>query len=111
MVDGLMSKRLKADAGGPETGPSWPASVGISCAALRERMILRCFPLRGNPSGEIAGVAARSSLLIIRQTARQLRLPGETASGGSMDLAMAMGVALFGMFAASTFYFFHKLGR
>jgi len=28
-----------------------------------------------------------------------------------MDLAMAMGVALFGMFAASTFYFFHKLGR
>jgi len=28
-----------------------------------------------------------------------------------MDLAMAMAVALFGMFAASTFYFFHQLGR
>ena len=26
-----------------------------------------------------------------------------------MDLAMAMGVALFGMFAASTVYFFYKL--
>jgi len=28
-----------------------------------------------------------------------------------MDLAMAMGVALFGMFTASTYYFFHSLGR
>jgi len=28
-----------------------------------------------------------------------------------MDLAMAMGVALFGMFAVSTVYFFHKLDR
>jgi hypothetical protein len=40
-----------------------------------------------------------------------LRLPGEIGSGGVMDLAMAMGLALFGMFAASTFYFFHKLER
>jgi hypothetical protein len=38
-------------------------------------------------------------------------LPGEVGSGGVMDLAMAMGVALFGMFAASTVYFFHKLER
>jgi len=28
-----------------------------------------------------------------------------------MDLAMAMGVALFGMFTASTVYFFYKLER
>jgi len=28
-----------------------------------------------------------------------------------MDLAMAMGVALFGMFAVSTVYFFYKLER
>jgi len=28
-----------------------------------------------------------------------------------MDLAMAMGVALFGMFAVSTVYFFYQLGR
>ncbi|MDR6480842.1 UNVERIFIED_ORG: hypothetical protein ABIC72_001907 [Burkholderia sp. 1988] len=28
-----------------------------------------------------------------------------------MDLAMAMGVALFGMFAASTVYFFYQLER
>ncbi|WGS48850.1 UDP pyrophosphate phosphatase [Paraburkholderia sp. D15] len=37
--------------------------------------------------------------------------PDESASGGVMDLAMAMGVALFGMFAASTVYFFYKLER
>ena len=36
---------------------------------------------------------------------------GQVSSGGVMDLAMAMGVALFGMFAASTVYFFHKLDR
>jgi hypothetical protein len=35
--------------------------------------------------------------------------PGLTDRGGVMDLAMAMGVALFGMFAASTVYFFYKL--
>jgi hypothetical protein len=35
--------------------------------------------------------------------------PGRTDCGGMMDLAMAMGVALFGMFAASTVYFFYKL--
>jgi len=28
-----------------------------------------------------------------------------------MDLAMAMAVALFGMFAVSTVYFFHQLER
>jgi len=28
-----------------------------------------------------------------------------------MDLAMAMGMALFGMFAVSTAYFFYQLGR
>ncbi|MBB4511936.1 biopolymer transport protein ExbB/TolQ [Paraburkholderia fungorum] len=28
-----------------------------------------------------------------------------------MDLAMAMGLTLFGMFAASTVYFFYKLER
>jgi hypothetical protein len=31
--------------------------------------------------------------------------------GGRMDLAMAMGVALFGMFAGSTIYFFYKVAR
>lgn len=36
---------------------------------------------------------------------------GRDCSGGFMDLAMAMGVALFGMFAASTVYFFYKLER
>jgi hypothetical protein len=36
---------------------------------------------------------------------------GRDRSGGVMDLAMAMGVALFGMFTASTAYFFYKLER
>jgi hypothetical protein len=36
---------------------------------------------------------------------------GRDRSGGVMDLAMAMGVALFGMFTASTVYFFYKLER
>lgn len=44
-------------------------------------------------------------------TARSLQRSGEIGSGGFMDLAMAMGVALFGMFAASTVYFFYKLER
>ncbi|MGN4076810.1 hypothetical protein [Burkholderia gladioli] len=30
---------------------------------------------------------------------------------GSMDLAMAMGIALFGMFTGSTVLFFYQLGR
>jgi hypothetical protein len=36
---------------------------------------------------------------------------GPTDSGGAMDLATAMAVALFGMFAGSTVYFFYKLER
>jgi len=32
-------------------------------------------------------------------------------SGGAMDLAMAMSVALFGMFTGSTIYFFYKFAR
>lgn len=40
-----------------------------------------------------------------------LKAPDRNDSGGGMDLAMAMGVVLFGMFTASTVYFFHKLDR
>jgi hypothetical protein len=32
-------------------------------------------------------------------------------SGGCMDLAMAMGLALFGMFAGSTVLFFYRIVR
>ena len=31
--------------------------------------------------------------------------------GASMDLALAMGVALLGTFAGSTIYFFYKVAR
>jgi hypothetical protein len=34
-----------------------------------------------------------------------------TFNGESMDLAMAMGLALFGMFAGSTVLFFYKIAR
>jgi hypothetical protein len=50
-------------------------------------------------------------LPIIPRVARSSTPPGLTDRGGVMDLAMAMGVALFGMFAASTVYFFYKLDR
>jgi hypothetical protein len=48
-------------------------------------------------------------LPIIHWVARSYEPPGLTDRGGVMDLAMAMGVALFGMFAVSTIYFFYKL--
>jgi hypothetical protein len=48
-------------------------------------------------------------LPIIHRVARSFEPPGPTDRGGVMDLAMAMGVALFGMFAVSTIYFFYKL--
>jgi hypothetical protein len=76
-----------------------------------EATILRCFALRGNPSREIAGVRKALSMSIIHSLPGGFRLLGETGSGGTMDLAMAMGVALFGMFAVSTVYFFYKLER
>jgi len=42
----------------------------------------------------------------------QLRLDAITRFlGGAMDLAMAMSVALFGMFTGSTIYFFYKFAR
>ncbi|MET3819342.1 hypothetical protein ACVK00_003385 [Burkholderia sp. PvR073] len=34
-----------------------------------------------------------------------------TLRGAAMDLAMAMGIALFGMFTGSTVLFFYRLGR
>jgi hypothetical protein len=63
----------------------------------------------GKPFWGNCGFAEPVSLPIIRRTARSFQPPGNTDSGGVMDLAMAMGVALFGMFAASTVYFFYKL--
>ena len=82
-------------------------------AALRTPIFLR-FTLRGNPSREIAGVSAQSILLIMCTSARSGRMRSDathTVSGGAMDLAMAMSVALFGMFTGSTIYFFYKVAR
>jgi hypothetical protein len=40
------------------------------------------------------------------------RTPGhQPTKGGRMDLAMAMGLALIGMFAGSTVLFFYKIAR
>ena len=72
------------------------------CAAL---------PYGETLSGETAGVTWSIGLPIICPVARSLLLPGWQVSGGIMDLAMAMGVALFGMFTASTIYFFYQIAR
>jgi hypothetical protein len=63
-------------------------------------------------SREIAGVTRRTSLPIMgiragRIDRRLTVFDGERA----MDLAMAMGVALFGMFTVSTVYFFYKVAH
>jgi hypothetical protein len=72
--------------------------------------ILRPFVLRGNPSGEIAGVAVKWTQSIMCDD--RLRPDAITGFlGGAMDLAMAMSVALFGMFTGSTIYFFYKFAR
>ncbi|WP_155629469.1 hypothetical protein [Burkholderia territorii] len=42
---------------------------------------------------------------------KPVMLPGHDTRGGAMDLAMAMGIALFGMFTGSTVLFFYQLGR
>jgi hypothetical protein len=65
----------------------------------------------GKPFSGNCGFAKPESLPIILPVARSSELPGSPDRGGVMDLAMAMGVALFGMFAASTIYFFYKLER
>jgi hypothetical protein len=62
-------------------------------------------------SREIAGVTARTGLPIIRTSAGCSTGGPTVQNGGRMDLAMAMGVALLGMFAGSTIYFFYKVER
>jgi hypothetical protein len=75
--------------------------------------IVRRFALRGNPlSGncECRRTVVRVDNWYDRPITR-FRISGISFSGGAMDLAMAMGVALLGMFAGSTIYFFHKVSR
>ncbi|MFL9905869.1 hypothetical protein [Paraburkholderia sp. RL17-337-BIB-A] len=48
---------------------------------------------------------------IIRSLPGGFDYRAKPAQEGVMDLAMAMGLALFGMFAVSTVYFFYKLER
>ena len=94
-------------------------------SAARTRVVnVRTTPRNGSRSNDFALLCATgkpfsgncgcpgSTILVDNPlTARPLQRPGEIGSGGFMDLAMAMGVALFGMFAASTVYFFYKLER
>ncbi|RFU46614.1 hypothetical protein D0B32_16490 [Paraburkholderia sp. DHOC27] len=63
----------------------------------------------GKPFWGNCGFAKAVEVTIILRVARWFELSGLTDRGGVMDLAMAMGVALFGMFAVSTVYFFYKL--
>lgn len=89
-------------------GREWTCT--ILAQGVRRTPILLRFMLRGNPSGEIAGVAVQSAQSIM--CSDRLRLDSITRFlGGAMDLAMAMSVALFGMFTGSTIYFFYKFAR
>jgi len=111
MVDGLVSKRLKADPGAPAGGAilayerrKWPRGA----ARENDFALLSATgkPFWGNCGCRRKGILAdNSSDCPVTSTS------GETASGGCMDLAMAMAGTLFGMFAASTVYFFYKLER
>jgi hypothetical protein len=85
-------------------------STGSNCGTRSGADFAPVWPT-GKPFPGNYGFARPVSLTIIRPTARSFNLSGRTTSGGLMDLAMAMGVALFGMFAASTVYFFYKLDR
>ncbi len=65
----------------------------------------------GKPFSGNYGFAPLVSVTIIRLTARPFQRRARPTSGGVMDLAMAMGMALFSMFAVSTVYFFYHLER
>jgi hypothetical protein len=111
MVDGLMSKRLKAEARRPGSGAilaceRWTLPRG----AARENDFA-LLSATGKPFSGNCGCRRKAILADNSSDCSELRRPGETASGGCMDLAMAMAVTLFGMFAASTVYFFYKLER
>ncbi|TAM54841.1 MAG: hypothetical protein EPN57_04925 [Paraburkholderia sp.] len=48
---------------------------------------------------------------VIRHPSHVARASVANHSGASMDLAMAMGLSLFGIFTASTVLFFYRLAR
>jgi hypothetical protein len=59
----------------------------------------------GNPLGEIAGDIKRFQ----RTSCRNTNVSYQTDEERTMDLAMTMGLAMFGMFAASTVLFLYKV--
>jgi hypothetical protein len=63
----------------------------------------------GDNAGSAQALPCRRAIFHAARLVRIRRRPNDT--GGCMDLAMAMGLALFGMFAGSTFVFFYKISR
>jgi len=63
-------------------------------------------PFSGNCGGSESANLTHN-LPVVRSSSSRARLAQE----GVMDLAMAMAVGLFGIFTASTYYFFHSLKR
>ena len=111
MVDGLMSK-----VEGRSEAVSKAACAGVeglrhgrAIVAREKDFALLC--ATGKPFPGNCG--CRTSVSFADNVRDRTVTPttGQVSSGGVMDLAMAMGVALFGMFAASTVYFFLKLDR
>jgi hypothetical protein len=93
MVGGLVkSNGIDAPARTTAARARFCAALSYGETLLGKLRVRETYPHADNPS-----------------VARSREPPGPTDCGGVMDLAMAMGVALFGMFAASTIYFFYKL--
>ena len=71
---------------------------------------MRCFALRGNPL--LGNREYWPAGVLVDNDANRLAISdagGPVYPGGRMDLAMAMGLALIGTFAASTVLFFYKI--
>jgi hypothetical protein len=97
------------------------ARFGRPPDARAETVIVREVGLRKNPWWGNRGFCPRRGLadnsrsrpLSVRWAAFLVHASARAAprQGRCMDLAMAMGLALFGMFAGSTVLFFYRLGR
>ncbi|MDG0022793.1 hypothetical protein [Trinickia sp. Y13] len=97
------------------------------CLGLRSgETLLGKVPLSGTGSGRHNDVACGCFVFLSRSRAhsvgkpvsllpssvtRRSRASAANRSGASMDLAMAMGLSLFGIFTASTVLFFFRLAR
>lgn len=101
---------LKAGRHGPFVAGKEAGGIGPACV---KAAIVRQPRLRKNPCSGNLGFVRHLGMPIMRLSRRPKRFPVPPArpSGERMDLAMAMALALFGMFAGSTALFFYRIAR